>query len=304
MLCKTVLAGKESNSFAIMVSFRTFFIIFVCLGIIMPQLSAQESFADKHIEVALRKIGHEILLNAKDTSSRVLPVTSQDGQYIIPFEAEFGFKPEELVQTVSTIMNDARIAYRYIVEVEQCETLAVVYSFEMDRSEYQDIVPCRSRTQPRSCYRLVLTILEQQPNMLASTGPPSTFPVYPLVAGFLFLSGIVAFVFWQKNKPLGKSRLIKLGNYIFDQQNALLIMNDEKTELSSKEVDLLSLLYSSVNETVKKETLLQEVWGDEGSYVGRTLDVFISKLRGKLQEDPSIKILNARGVGYKLVVNE
>jgi len=67
---------------------------------------------------------------------------------------------------------------------------------------------------------------------------------------------------------------------------------------------LLSLLYASVNETVNKETLLNKVWGDEGDYVGRTLDVYISKLRKKLESDTSIKLKNIRGVGYKLIVED
>ena len=67
---------------------------------------------------------------------------------------------------------------------------------------------------------------------------------------------------------------------------------------------MLSLLYASVNETVNKETLLNKVWGDEGDYVGRTLDVYISKLRKKLESDTSIKLKNIRGVGYKLIVED
>jgi DNA-binding response OmpR family regulator len=73
--------------------------------------------------------------------------------------------------------------------------------------------------------------------------------------------------------------------------------------LTSKEADLLILLHNSVNTGIEREVILNEVWGDEGDYVGRTLDVFISKLRKKLEGDSSVKIVNIRGVGYKLVLN-
>ena len=73
-------------------------------------------------------------------------------------------------------------------------------------------------------------------------------------------------------------------------------------ELTSKESELLSLLYESVNHTVDRETILNKVWGDEGDYVGRTLDVYISKLRKKLENDSSIQLKNIRGVGYKLII--
>ncbi len=77
----------------------------------------------------------------------------------------------------------------------------------------------------------------------------------------------------------------------------------EAIELTSKECDLLQLLCDSTNDTVERETILKMVWGDEGDYVGRTLDVFISKLRKKLEGDSNIKIANIRGVGYRLVVD-
>jgi hypothetical protein len=67
-------------------------------------------------------------------------------------------------------------------------------------------------------------------------------------------------------------------------------------------IDISSL--SSVNATVERDDILKSVWGDDGDYVGRTLDVFISKLRKKLEADSNIKIINIRGIGYKLVLNE
>ena len=77
--------------------------------------------------------------------------------------------------------------------------------------------------------------------------------------------------------------------------------NDIAIDLTGKEAELLNLLYENVNITVKKEEILHQVWGDEGVYEGRTLDVFISKLRKKLEYDESLRILNIRGVGYKLL---
>ncbi|MBT8195742.1 MAG: winged helix-turn-helix domain-containing protein, partial [Bacteroidia bacterium] len=70
-----------------------------------------------------------------------------------------------------------------------------------------------------------------------------------------------------------------------------------------KEADLLLLLYNSANTTVERETILIRVWGNDGDYVGRIMDVFISKLRKKLEADTSVKIVNIRGIGYKLVMD-
>jgi DNA-binding response OmpR family regulator len=59
-----------------------------------------------------------------------------------------------------------------------------------------------------------------------------------------------------------------------------------------------------MDETIEREKILNVVWGDEGDYVGRTLDVFISKLRKKFSGDENVKIINVRGVGYKLMLSE
>ena len=66
-------------------------------------------------------------------------------------------------------------------------------------------------------------------------------------------------------------------------------MKAQSIELSSKETDLLFLLFSNENTTLEREHILNVVWGDEGDYVGRTLDGFISKLRKKLEADASVK---------------
>ena len=64
---------------------------------------------------------------------------------------------------------------------------------------------------------------------------------------------------------------------------------------------MLILLHQNINTTLEREQILKEVWGDEGDYVGRTLDVFISKLRKRLKADDNVKIVNVRGVGYRFV---
>ena len=111
-------------------------------------------------------------------------------------------------------------------------------------------------------------------------------------------------VFRKRNAPTEiDPNLIVLGQYRFDKRNAELILDQQRTKLTSKEADLLMVLYNAANTTIEREVILQRVWGDEGDYVGRTLDVFISKLRKKLEADPTVKIANARGVGYKLVVD-
>ncbi|MBL4708722.1 MAG: response regulator transcription factor [Flavobacteriales bacterium] len=121
----------------------------------------------------------------------------------------------------------------------------------------------------------------------------------------LLVVACVVFFFWKKKQITSTDlNIIRIGRYHFDQRNMKLFMEKIETELTSKEADLLSLLHTSANTTLERDHILNVVWGDEGDYVGRTLDVFISKLRKKLEADPNVKIVNVRGVGYKLVLNE
>ena len=124
---------------------RSIFLSLICFMPLAFRSYSQKTFDEKHIEVSLRMIGHQVLLNTGDSTSRVLPILKDGDQYKIPFEAEFGFKPEDLVLTVSQVMKKANLAQRYIMEVEQCETKEIIYSFEIDQLGHKDIIACQSR---------------------------------------------------------------------------------------------------------------------------------------------------------------
>ena len=272
--------------------------IFICLILFINRGSAQDISSDKHIEVALRMIGHEILLSVGDSTSRVLPVIKEGSQYRIQFESDLVFDPDYLVSTVNSIVKETGITNNYIVEMVNCETTEVVYSFEMNYLAKSDIIPCKGRVQPRSCYNLLFTILEPE-----AMNTESSLEIY-LIMGLVLLIFCVIFFLWKKsNTQKNNPNLIPLGAYHFDKQNTELIIDHQKIELTTKEADLLLLLYNAANTTVERDVILNMVWGDEGDYIGRTVDVFISKLRKKLEFDSKVKIVNVRGVGYKLIMD-
>jgi len=288
-------------------------IIFFSLFFYNSDCFSQDTFEDKHIEVSLRMIGHEVLHNANDSISSVLPIEKENERYRIRFESEFEFVPEELVTTVNRIIWDTGIARTFILEVERCETGEVVYSFEMDEQEQSNIIPCRSRIQAKDCYSLLFTLKgsEMLSEARSKTNSDSlgssifgTKKVKYLVILIVFIIfGLLYFLWRRRPKAKMNPNVVALGDYQFNKQNSELIGEDQRIELSSKEAELLILLYDAVNTTLEREVILKRVWGDEGDYVGRTLDVFISKLRKKLEADPKVKIVNIRGVGYKLVMD-
>lgn len=94
--------------------------------------------------------------------------------------------------------------------------------------------------------------------------------------------------------------MFMIGEYRFDFIRQELIHEKEKIQLTSREADLLKRLCENRNQLTDKKTVLLELWGDDSFFNGRSMDVFITKLRKYLSHDPAISILNVRGAGYKL----
>lgn len=95
---------------------------------------------------------------------------------------------------------------------------------------------------------------------------------------------------------------IHIGNYEFDYERRTLSINHEARLLTTKESELLKLLEQSRNQPVLKQDALREVWGDDSYHNGRSMDVYIGKLRKYLRSDENIQILNIHGMGYKLSI--
>jgi hypothetical protein len=284
----------------------------VLLGIIFclsgTLATGQTDTSDAHIFITMRKIGHEILKSVGDYSSRVLPIKQEGNRYKISFENEFALNPETMADVIHPIVLENGIAEKYRVEVSTCDSGIVVHGYEVGSSDNLSELACRQRLQSANCYDVYLTILKKSEGAATTEirASANASNLKALVWPFVFAIIIALVLIYIRKKRKFEStadHIIMLGKFQFDQRKMLLISRNSKIELTSKESDLLSLLLHSANETVERETILSHVWGDEGDYVGRTLDVFISKLRKKLETDESVKIVNVRGVGYRLLVD-
>ncbi|GAA5032103.1 DNA-binding response regulator [Marivirga lumbricoides] len=99
-----------------------------------------------------------------------------------------------------------------------------------------------------------------------------------------------------------KQEWLAIGAYYFHHEKQLLKFNEEEQFLTNKEAELLMRLLEKKNELTDRSIILNALWGSDDFFNARSMDVYISKLRKKLSQDPSVKILNIRGYGYKLVV--
>jgi DNA-binding response OmpR family regulator len=95
-----------------------------------------------------------------------------------------------------------------------------------------------------------------------------------------------------------------IGEYIFDTQKQMLIFGEEQRKLTTKEAELLTLLSNKSNELLPRDYALKTIWIDDNYFNARSMDVYITKLRKHLKDDPQIEIINIHGKGYKLITPE
>jgi DNA-binding response OmpR family regulator len=110
-------------------------------------------------------------------------------------------------------------------------------------------------------------------------------------------------VFLQRSQkhPAAKSTACTIGSFTFDADNYAVFKGDEKTQLTEREAALLKLFIDNKNTILKREMMLTTLWGTDDYFMGRSMDVFISRLRKIFREDESIRIENIPRIGFKLV---
>ena len=250
-------------------------------------------------EVLLRRIGHEILLQSGDSTSRVLPIKKiAENEYQISFEKEFAFVTDSLVNTTKRLLAKDYQVSDYVVNVINCDNSSVAYGYVISKNKKEDVLACVGRKQPIACYKINI-------KFKTSDVVIANYKYYLVGLAFLLLIG---FIFWKlkpkKELPkIDNNNLFTFGSVVFDAQKRQLEINEKTIDLTATETRLLLIFASSPNETIERSRLQKEIWEDEGVIVGRSLDMFISKLRKKLELDPNINIVVVRGKGYKLEVN-
>ena len=101
-----------------------------------------------------------------------------------------------------------------------------------------------------------------------------------------------------------EEKVYNIGLYSYDKENQILTISGKEKTLTKKEAQILRLLYKYKNQVISREIILKGVWGQDDYFVGRSLDVFITKLRKYFGEDPRIVISNLHGVGFKFEIPE
>jgi len=261
-------------------------------------ISKKEEIPDKHLEVVLRDLGHRLLLSAKDSTSRVMPIKKiNENRYQISFQNEFGFISDTLINLVQREFQENAPATDYIVNLRKCKQNETVFAFEINNKK-GDLTPCRGRKLEVGCYVIEIDLLQK--------------------TGFNFLWLLLLIIplalagFYVKNRFRKKEEqesiadttdYIPLGSFRFYPDNNVLKTENSTITLSEKETKALKIFAENSNQIVERETLMKEIWEDKGIVViSRNVDVLVSKLRKKLSDDSSIKFINVPGRGYKFII--
>jgi len=105
----------------------------------------------------------------------------------------------------------------------------------------------------------------------------------------------------DRNKQKQEQTQIKIGKYVFNHTKQLLVIKEQQTLLTNRESELLFIINQHKNSISERAYILNKLWGNDDFFNARSMDVFITKLRKKLQQDKNVQILNVRGYGYKLI---
>jgi hypothetical protein len=288
-----LLSGKRKYLFGLIL------LSLICMICAAFSMTGSDNFDTSRREVLLRRIGHELLLQAGDSTSRVLPVKKiAENEYQISFEQEFTFLPDSLVSTTRRLLGNYPLTADYVVNVLNCSNSSVAYGYALSKNKKDDIVACTGRQQPKACYRINIKFKPGGINTAKNGYLLGSLPLLAFV-GFIFLRAVKPRKSLPDNQDTG---IITLGTVGFDAKNQQLIINGKTLDLTGTETRVLRIFALSPNETIERSRLQKEIWEDEGVIVGRSLDMFISKLRKKLDADPNINIVVIRGKGYKLEI--
>jgi hypothetical protein len=291
------------NLFAVVIAIG---LLIVIAGFVTEKAGKSDFDAAKEV-IVMREIAHQVLQSAGDSTSQVLPVNRLSAnEYKIPFETSFSFKSDSLVNIIDQVIAANKLPSKYIVNVLKYNTDTVIYGYARLGPRQDSIVPCRGRNQPALRYCIDIKFRENRIYTAKNfyIGGISLCGIGLLMFGFnLYKKKDAVSVPGESHTAILENTGIAIGKYIFFANEQILKFNEEVTLLTAKESKILSIFANAPNQIIERKRLQKEIWEDEGVIVGRSLDMFISRLRKKLENDPGLKIVNIHSKGYKLEIN-
>lgn len=267
---------------------------------------ASKPYSPEKVNLALRRMAHRLLRAAGDSTSRI-PAVQQRGSQSFRIQLNHAFDYDKLPALLQESFRLHKVTAEYTVAVLDCATGEVQLGYSVKDVLANEPVSCTGRSIKPGCYLVQVTFD-------VPAEPAKSFPLWPALS----ISGLIVSLLvagWRRKErpseliqhiPLSTipTSLLRFGRSSLDVNNQTLTTETSQHNLTYRETKLLRLLVSHPNQVLERDLILKLVWEDEGIIVGRSVDVFISRLRKLLQTDATIRIAAVHGVGYRLEVQE
>jgi len=251
------------------------------------------------INLAIRQAVHNLHKIAEDSTSLIGAVQQfEENTHRIVIERAIDY--DTLPSVLDASLKDFEIEAEYMVSIMDCELDEILLGYNFLAFK-NGAVACKGRERNSDCNVLSVTFEEEKKANL----------FYLPIALLSFLIGGVGLFFFSRTlkkkenailKPNPNPATIQIGNSLFQPQNLSIQVAGNTKKLTFRESKLLEYFALRPNQVLKREDIQDAVWSEEGVIVGRSLDVFISRLRKILKADESLSIKNIHGVGYRLEV--
>lgn len=274
------------------------------LGLIVDRDQTSAVTEEAKINLALRQVAHSMYTLQQDSTSSIPPVQRVD-DYTYRMRLEIPLYYDSLPTLVKRSLASFDIAESYMVAVRRCGVEDIILGFN-DRALLPEQVPCTGREVAGVCHEVDLIFTPKKKQSYIPFG----------IAGLFFLgAGVyllrkpreleqpVAVAVTQQTSTAGERIDVKIfgESQLNTTQQSVTVVDKEKP-LTYREYKLLAYFAAHQNTVLKREDIQAHVWEDEGVLVGRSLDVFVSRLRKILKDDTRLKIVNVHSVGYRLEV--
>ena len=270
--------------------------------ILFSTTSSATNHKAESINLSLRQFAHQLYIVEEDRTSNIPPVIQiSDNQFSLKMNKAIYY------DTLPFILNkaflDFNISSDYEVTIKDCENNSILLGYNLQAFQNKNIA-CIGREQTASCTIISLTFTDEKTTNLG----------YIIGAIIFFLIGLGAFLFkkitsFRSNNTIQSSNIneeegIHLANSYFIPKELTIHVNNKIKSLTFRESKLLEYFFRKPDQILRRDDIKDHVWGEEGVIVGRSIDVFVSRLRKILKEDQALEINNIHGIGYRLEVKK
>lgn len=256
----------------------------------------------QRVNLALRRVADRLLDLAGDSTTAIPPVDRvAANEYRLRLQRNFNY--DSLPDLLERAFALYQLTDDYYVSVTTCGTDELMLGYaKADLAE--GIPPCGGREHKAGCYDLSVVFSDQQ------TPTPWKAGIW---LGLLVIGLLLPSLLYWRRRPSPEAEPApatdddawqRFGRSAFDLGNQSLLIGGQHHSLTFREAKLLHFFLQHPNQLLPREDIMAAVWEDEGIIVGRSLDVFVSRLRKVLRPDPTVRIANVHGVGYRLEVDQ